>query len=265
MTNVCFAGITGWTAGPMVAALDAADDLTLTAGVARSAAGTSLADAVGATGEGLVHASVAEALDSADVDVLVDYTSAAAVRDNVWAAVERGVHVVVGSSGLTAEDFEELDGLARGHGVGVIASGNFSVMAAVLQRAATTAATTLAQWEVIDYASAGKPDVPSGTARELAERLSSVHRPEIGVPIDQVSGPVEARGADVAGTRVHSVRLPSFVVSTEVVFGGDGERLTMRHDAGATADPYVDGTLLAVRRVAEQPGVRRGLDGLLFD
>jgi 4-hydroxy-tetrahydrodipicolinate reductase len=266
MTNVCFAGVTGWTAGPIVAAIDASDDLTLTAGVSRSSAGQTLAEAVGSSSDGLVHGSVAEALAAADVgvDVLVDYTSAAAVRDHVWTAVERGVHVVVGSSGLTADDFVELDGLARGHGVGVVASGNFSVMAAVLQRAATTAAATLAQWEVVDYASATKPDVPSGTARELAERLSSVRRPALGVAIDEVSGPVEARGADVSGTRVHSVRLPSFVVSTEVVFGGDGERLTMRHDAGSTADPYVEGTLLAVRRVAAHVGVRRGLDGLLF-
>ncbi|TDD33533.1 4-hydroxy-tetrahydrodipicolinate reductase, partial [Actinomadura sp. KC06] len=74
----------------------------------------------------------------------------------------------------------------------------------------------------------------------------------------------EARGADVAGTRVHSVRLPGFVVATEVVFGGDGERLVMRHDPGLTPDPYAAGTLLAIRRVAETPGVRRGLDTLLF-
>jgi 4-hydroxy-tetrahydrodipicolinate reductase len=248
-----------------VAAIDASDDLTLTAGVSRSAAGRSLAEAVGSSSAGHVFGTVSEALDAATVDVLVDYTSAAAVRENVWQAVEHGVHVVIGSSGLTAGDFQELDALARGHGVGVIASGNFSVMAAVLQRAATVAAGRLAQWEVVDYASAGKPDVPSGTARELAEKLSSVHPPELGVALGDLAGPVEARGADVAGTRVHSVRLPSFVVSTEVVFGGKDERLTMRHDAGSTADPYVEGTLLAIRRVADTPGVRRGLDTLLFD
>ena len=75
---------------------------------------------------------------------------------------------------------------------------------------------------------------------------------------------MEARGADVAGTRIHSVRLPSFVVTTEVVFGGPGERLIMRHDPGLTPDPYVPGTLLAIRNVAGVVGVRRGLDSLLF-
>jgi len=85
------------------------------------------------------------------------------------------------------------------------------------------------------------------------------------VPLAELEGPVEPRGAAIGGARVHSVRLPSFVVSTEVVFGGPGERLVMRHDPGLTPDPYVAGTLLAVRRVADAVGVRRGLDSRLFD
>jgi len=84
------------------------------------------------------------------------------------------------------------------------------------------------------------------------------------VSLADLHGPVAARGAGVAGTQIHSVRLPSFVVTTEVVFGGPGERLIMRHDPGLTPAPYVSGTLLAVRRVAGTVGVRRGLDSLLF-
>lgn len=264
MIKVCFAGVTGWTAPPIVAAIDAADDLTLTAGVARSAAGQGLAEAAGSSSPGTVHASVADALAAAEVDVLVDFTSATAVRQNVWAAVRSGVHAVVGSSGLSGDDYDELDRLAREHGVGVIAAGNFSVMAAVLGRAAAMAAGHLQQWEIIDYGVDSKPDVPSGTARELAESLARVRRPVTTVPVADLVGPAEARGAEVAGSRIHSVRLPSFVVSTEIVFGGAGERLVMRHDPGLTADPYADGVLLAIRRVAEQVGVRRGLDTLLF-
>src|SRR5262252_8732361 len=264
MVNVCFAGITGWTAPPIVAAIEEADDLTLSAGVSRSAAGQSLASVTGFGSRGFVYASVAEALESAEADVLVDYTSAAAVRDNVWTAVEAGVHAVVGSSGLTAGDYQELDRLARDRGVGVIAAGNFSVMAAVLRRAAAMAARHLDHWEIIDYASDDKPDVPSGTAGELAEALAQVREPALTVALADLHGPAEARGTEVAGTRIHSVRLPSFVVSTEVIFGGPGERLIMRHDPGLTAAPYVTGTLLAVRKVADVAGVRRGLDSLLF-
>ncbi len=264
MINVCFAGITGWTAPPIVAAIEAADDLALTSGVSRSAAGRSLAAVTDLAGTGDVYATVAEALLSAPVDVLVDYTSAAAVKGNVWAAVKAGVHAVIGSSGLTAGDYEELNRLARDRGVGVIAAGNFSVMAAVLRRAATMAARHLDRWEVIDYASDGKPDVPSGTSRELAETLARIRRPETAVALSDLEGPVEARGTEVAGTRIHSVRLPSFVVTTEIVFGGPGERLIMRHDPGLNPDPYVAGTLLAVRKAADVAGVRRGLDSLLF-
>jgi 4-hydroxy-tetrahydrodipicolinate reductase len=263
--RVCFAGATGWTAPPIVAAIDAADDLRLTSGVSRSAAGQTLADATGSRSEGSIFVSVSEALQSAEVDVLVDYTSAAAVKGNVLTAVRAGVHVVVGSSGLTADDYAELDRLAHDQGVGVIAAGNFSIMAAILKRAAALAAEYLRHWEIIDYASAEKPDVPSGTSRELAETLAQVRTPQSAVPLPQLDGPVEARGAEVAGTRIHSVRLPSFVVTTEIVFGGAGERLVMRHDPGESPDPYVEGTLLAIRRVADVPGVRRGLDSLLID
>jgi 4-hydroxy-tetrahydrodipicolinate reductase len=252
MINICFAGLTGWTAAPILAAIDAADDLTLTSGVSRSAAG-----------QGAVYATAAEALAAAPADVLVDFTSAAAVRVNAWTAVEAGVHVVIGTSGLTADDYAELDRLARDRGVGVIAAGNFSVMAAVLRRAASMAARHLGHWEIIDYASDTKPDVPSGTARDLAETLAQVREPARALPLAEIEGPVEARGAEIGGARVHSVRLPSFVVSTEVIFGGPGERLIMRHDPGLTPAPYVAGTLLAVRRVADATGVRRGLDSLL--
>jgi 4-hydroxy-tetrahydrodipicolinate reductase len=91
-----------------------------------------------------------------------------------------------------------------------------------------------------------------------------VHGPKAAIPLPDLHGPIEARGAEVAGTRIHSVRLPSFVVTTEVVFGAPGERLVMRHDPGTTADPYVAGTLLAIRRVADETGLRRGLASLLY-
>src|SRR5215468_10248638 len=264
MVSVCFAGITGWTAPPIVAAIDEADDLTLSSGVSRSAAGQSLATAAGSASPGCVYATVAEALESAPADVLIDYTSAAAVRNNVLTAVGAGVHAVIGSSGLTSQDYEELDRLACDRGVGVIAAGNFSVMAAVLGRAASMAAQHLDRWEIIDYASDDKPDVPSGTSRELAETLAQVRAPAAAAALSGLHGPVEARGAEVAGTRIYSVRLPSFVVTTEVVFGGPGERLIIRHDPGLTPAPYVAGTLLAIRAVAGVVGVRRGLDSLLF-
>jgi len=247
--RVCVAGSTGWTGRAIAAAVEAADDLELAAGVSRSGPGT--------------YTSVAEALVAAGADVLVDYTHAAVVKENVLTAVDRGVGAVVGSSGLSAADYEEIDARAREQGVGVVAAGNFSLTAALMLRFAVEAARHLPSWEVIDYASAGKEDAPSGTSRELAERLADVRPPTIEVPLADVHGAREARGATVAGTQVHSLRLPSFVVSTEVVFAAAGQRLSLRHDAGDTPAPYVAGTLLAVRAVPTLRGLTRGLDRLL--
>lgn len=251
MIRVCIAGVTGWTGSPVANAVRAADDLELVAGVART--------------DPAHFSSVADALDAVDTDVLVDYTHASAVGANVRAALERGVGVVVGSSGLGADDYDTIDALAREHGVGVIAGGNFSVSAALVLRFATEAARHFDRWEVIDYASAGKQDAPSGTARELAERLATVRRPVVDVPVENVLGAPEARGATVGGTQVHSLRLPGFVVSTEVVFASGGERLTLRHDAGLTPAPYVAGTLLAIRALPGRVGLTRGLDRILDD
>jgi 4-hydroxy-tetrahydrodipicolinate reductase len=247
--RVCVAGSTGWTGSAVAGAVRAADDLDLVAGVSRS--------------DPASFSSVGEALDAAEADVLVDYTHAAVVKANVLAGIDRGVAAVVGSSGLSAEDYAEIDARAQERRVGVIAAGNFSLTAALLLRFAAEAARHIAAWEVIDYASASKPDAPSGTARELAERLGTVCAPALDIPIDETLGERDARGATVAGTQVHSLRLPSFTVSTEAVFAADGERLSIRHDAGESAAPYVAGTLLAIRAVPGRVGLTRGLDQLL--
>jgi 4-hydroxy-tetrahydrodipicolinate reductase len=247
--RVCIAGITGWTGSAIASAVEEADDLELVGGVSRS--------------DPTHHSSVAEALAAAPADVLVDFTHASAVKDNVLAALEHGANVVIGSSGLSADDFDAIEARARETSLGVVAAGNFSLSAALLLRSAVEAAKHFDTWEIIDYASAKKTDAPSGTARELAERLAEVREPMIGVPVDEVIGPDGARGATVAGVQVHSVRLPSFVVSTEVVFAASGERLSLRHDADQTPAPYVAGTLLAIRAVPGRVGLTRGLDRLL--
>jgi 4-hydroxy-tetrahydrodipicolinate reductase len=264
VTAVCVAGATGWTGRAVAEGVLVAPDLSLAAAVARGAAGQDLGVAWGGEPVGVVVAGdVADVLDG--VDVLVDYTSHDAAKRHALAAIAHGVHVVVGTSGLAAADYGDIDAAAREAGVGVVAAGNFSLTAAMAQAAALLVAPYLPHREVLDYASAGKPDAPSGTARELAERLGQV-APAAGpvVPVTDTAGHPEARGATVAGTQVHSVRLPSFVVSTEVVFALPDERLVIRHDAGGSPQPYVAGTLLAVREAPRRVGLVRGLDTLLL-
>lgn len=264
--RIVVAGATGWVGRALVPAIAAAPDLALAGAVARGAAGRDAGEAAGGNALGVaVHATLAEAL-AAPSDVVVDYTKPAYVKGHVLEALAAGRHVVVGTSGLGADDYAEIDAAARAAGRGVLAAGNFSVTATLLRRFALEAARYVPDVEVIDYASAGKPDVPSGTARELAEMLSAVERRPTAKPVAELSGLGATRGAQVgAGTPVpvHSVRMPSFVLSCEAVFGLPDERLVIRHDAGSSAAPYVAGTLLAARRVGEAVGLRRGLDSLM--
>lgn len=256
--SVCVAGITGWAGQAVARGVLDAPDLRLRSGVARSLSGS---EHLGVP----VYATVAGALDAGGVDVLVDYTSHAVVARHVREAVERGVHVVVGASGLSGEDYAQVAELAGRHGVGVVASGNFALTAALAQAAAKLAARHLPHWEIIDYASAHKPDAPSGTARELAEQLSAIGPPEYAIPPAETAGHPEARGAAISDVQVHSVRLPGFVISVEAIFGLPDERLVIRHDAGSSAAPYVAGTLIAIRAAARRPGLLRGLDTLLLE
>lgn len=265
MIRVAVAGATGWVGRALSAAIAEASDLQLVGAVSRSQAGRSLGELVGrAELEGTISGTVAEVL-AARPDVMVDYTSATVVHKNVLAAIEGGVHVVIGSSGLTEDDFAEIDRRARELSVGVIAAGNFAITAVLLQRFAAEAARYLDQWEIIDYSSDQKIDAPSGTTRELAHRLGQVRKPTPAVSVADTVGPKESRGANIAGTQIHSVRVPGFTLSAEVIFGATDERLTIRHDAGSGPEPYIAGTLLGIRKVTGRVGLVRGLDAVLTD
>lgn len=254
--RICLAGITGWVGRPLAAAIRESSDLQLVAAVSRSAKGSTIEDVV-------VSGSVAEALETLS-DVFVDYTSADAVKGNVLAAIEGGRHVVVGSSGLTDGDFTDIDRAAREHMVGVVAVGNFAIAAALLQRFAAEAQPHFPTWEILDYAHDSKPDAPSGTARELAWKLAqSGKTSQPAVPLEDTVGGTASRGATIGAQQVHSIRLAGHTIGVEVLFGRNDERLSIRYDGGTSAEPYIAGTLLAIRRVSQLIGVTRGLDALL--
>lgn len=261
--KVCIAGATGWVGKPLCLAVSRADDLSLVGAVSRSQKGHSLKAVLEDSKlDLLISGSVEEALET-PTDVLVDYTKADVVKANVMVAIRKGVHVVIGSSGLTNEDFVEINQAALDNKVGVIAAGNFSITAVLLQRFACEAAKYVSHWEIIDYASDTKKDAPSGTARELAFRLSEIRKPEVTQPIEETIGEKESRGTALNGTQIHSLRLPSYVISVEAIFGAKDERLTIRHDAGSGAEPYIQGTLLAIREVRNHLGLIRGLDRIM--
>jgi 4-hydroxy-tetrahydrodipicolinate reductase len=263
MITVCLAGATGWAGSELARAIAKTPDLTLVAAVSRTHAGRTLDDVLGEPRLTCpIFATAGEAL-AIPCDVFVEYTSLETAKANIVAGLERGAHVVVGTSGLTDDDFAQIDAVARRQQRAVLACGNFALTAVLLQRFSQTAAKLIPQWEIIEYAHDDKVDAPSGTARELATRLSKVRSPEPTVPVAQTVGPREARGATMSATQVHSVRLPGYVISVEILFGMPDQRLTIRHDSGSSARPYVDGALLAIRKVSTLVGVHRGLDTVL--
>ena len=261
--KICLAGATGWVGKVLTRAIYESEDFVLVAAVGKNNVGKQLGNMVGIPELDLrIKGTVQEGIASGP-DVFIDYTHPSSVKEHVTVAVKARVPVVIGTSGLTEKDFDEIDQLAGKHQVGVLAAGNFALTAVLLQKFAMVAARFVKSWEILDYAAAEKPDAPSGTARELAAKLSQVSTPVYYHPIERTLGQKESRGSTVKGTQIHSVRLPGYVFAFEVVFGQANERLTLRQEAGTGAEPYVMGTLLAAREVRSFAGLRRGLDTVL--
>ncbi len=201
--KICVAGATGWAGSELSRALFAAEDLELVAAISRSHAGKTVGEVIGMEGLNTpIFGTVEEALKT-NPDVFVEYTKPDVAKHHVLAALKNGAHVVVGTSGLSNEDYAEIDQVAKEVNRGVLAVGNFALTVVLLQKFAEMAAKYIPQWEIIDYAHAGKKDVPSGTARELANRLSNIGEAKLEVPLDEIDGPKETRGARLQGTQVH--------------------------------------------------------------
>jgi 4-hydroxy-tetrahydrodipicolinate reductase len=145
----------------------------------------------------------------------------------------------------------------------VLAVGNFALTVVLLQKFAEIAAKYIPQWEIIDYSNDSKKDTPSGTVRELDFRLSRIRMSELTIPLEQTQGILETRGICVSGSQIHSIRLPGYTISAEIIFGMPDQKLTIRHDSGNSARPYVDDALLAIRKVITLVGLHRGLDSVL--
>lgn len=261
--NVCVAGATGWAGSELSKGIHRADDMELVAAISRSHAGKTLGEVIGIEGLGAPIFGNAEDALRTNPDVFVEYTKPDIAKHHVLSALRHGAHVVIGTSGLSNEDYEEIDAVAHEARRGVLAVGNFALTVVLLQKFAEMAAKYIPHWELIDYAHAGKRDAPSGTARELANRLAQIRQPELEVPLDSIDGVKESRGAQLQGTQVHSIRLPGYVISIDAIFGMPDQKLILRHESGTSAEPYVDGALLAIREVSKLVGVHRGLDSVM--
>jgi len=247
--RVCVAGATGWAGSALAHSIAKSDDIVLVSAVSRRYAGHNLGDVLSEPNLTCpVYASTQEAL-AQSCDVFFEYTKPTIAKANSLLALHHGAHVVIGTSGLSEADYAEIADKAEQCQRGVLAVGNFALTAVLLQKFAEIAARYIPKWEIIDYAHDDKKDSPSGTARELATRLSKIRQSELTIPLEQTEGIVETRGARINGSQIHSIRLPGYTISIEIIFGMPDQKLTLRHDSGSSAEPYIAGALLAIRRV----------------
>lgn len=205
---------------------------------------------------------VGDAVDLAGVDVAVDFTHPSAVMDNLRACIDAGVHAVVGTTGFDEARLTTLREMLAGTQVGVLVAPNFGVAAVLMMRFAAQAAPFFDSVEIVELHHPGKADAPSGTARRTAELVAAAREGMPAMP-DATSQSLDgARGADVEGVRVHAVRLAGLVAHQEVLLGGHGETLTIRHDSYDRSS-FMPGVLLGIRQIASRPGLTVGLEALL--
>ena len=236
-------GSRGKVGATMVQAVQAAEDLTLSGEVD---AGDSLS-----------------LLTDNQTEVVIDFTHPDVVMDNLKFLIDNGIHAVVGTTGFTDERLQQVRAwLAAKPDVSVLIAPNFAIGAVLSMQFAKQAARFFESVEVIELHHPHKADAPSGTAARTAALIAEARKELPPNPDATTTGLAGARGADVDGVPVHSVRLAGLVAHQEVLFGTAGETLTIRHDS-MDRTSFVPGVLLAVRRVGEHPGLTVGIEALL--
>lgn len=245
MTRVAVLGARGRMGSTSVAAIEATPDLELVAEVD--------------LGERI------EDVTAGRADVALVFTTPDVALEQVLWLVEQGVHAVVGTSGFDGQRIAAVEAAVAEHpGVGVLVVPNFSIGAVLMMRFAATAAPFFESVEVVEMHHPDKVDAPSGTATRTAELVAAA-REEAGsapLPDATTSDPLGARGARVQGVPVHSVRARGFVASQEVLLGGVGETLSLRHDS-STRESFMPGVVTALRHAGDRAGVTVGLDAVL--
>jgi 4-hydroxy-tetrahydrodipicolinate reductase len=201
-------------------------------------------------------------LQSCHPQVIVDFSVAEAAIAAAHIALKQGVHMVIGTTGISDSKVDEIDRLARANNVGVVMAPNFALGAVVLMHLARIAAKYFDHAEIVELHHNQKVDAPSGTALATAHgMLKSRGKPFLHTPTKKENLP-GTRGGQVEGITIHSVRLPGLVASEEVVFGGEGQTLSLRHDT-INRECFVPGVILAIREVVNAKGLVYGLEQLL--
>jgi 4-hydroxy-tetrahydrodipicolinate reductase len=237
-------------------AIAASPDLHLIAAVDPAHAGTEI--------EGVSVAASLDAVTDVSAEVVVDFTRPDAVMGTILWCLEHGVHVVVGTTGITQENLDELRAITSGARSNILVAPNFAIGAVLMMRFAERAAKYFPATEIVELHHDAKVDAPSGTALVTARRIAAARGRAAPPAVAGDDAHPGARGADVEGVRVHAVRLPGFLAHEEVIMGGQGQTLTIRHDT-TDRSAFIPGVLLAIESISDLPGLTVGIESLLED
>ena len=257
--SVVIHGATGRMGAETVRAVSAADDIALVGATCHTPRGDTLPTP---GGEVPLSTDLASLLDATNPDVMVEFTHADACMAAAPLAANRGIHMVLGASGLNAQQLQELDTMSREHGVGIIVAPNFALGAVVLKRLAEQAAAFFDYVDVVEAHHEMKIDSPSGFSMAIARGMRDQRENDFQRNETTVHHLPETRGGDIGGAGIHSLRLPGRSAHHEVIFGAAGQTLSIRHDT-LGRDCYMPGVLRCVREVVNRPGLTVGLETVL--
>ena len=260
--KVCVCGACGKMGSEVVRTINKEDDMVLAGAVDAFHVGESIGDIAGTDDVIVVSDNLKKVLEDSKPDVMVELTSPKSVYENAKTALECGVPVVIGATGLKTEQVATLEKIALDKGIAVLWATNFAIGAILMMEFATKAAKYFKNVEIVEYHHDNKLDAPSGTSLTTAGLIEKVRESrKQGNPEEKelVSG---ARGAEVDGFRIHSVRLPGFVAHQEVIFGDVGQVLTIRHDS-MNRESFMPGVMMACRNIIGKKGFIEGLDKLI--
>ncbi|MTI82259.1 MAG: 4-hydroxy-tetrahydrodipicolinate reductase [Firmicutes bacterium] len=265
MIKVVVAGAAGRMGQESCRAVWRSQDMVLAGAVDTGRDGESLGKVAGIEDVDLkLFGDLETALKELKPDILVDFTNPEVVFDNVKLTLNNNVRPVVGTTGMSTEQIEEIKNLAKDKGLSGLIAPNFAIGALLMIKFATMAAKHFPHVEIIELHHDQKVDAPSGTAIKTAEALAEVRgnlRQGLPTEYEEIEG---VRGGDFEGMRVHSVRLPGHVAHQEVIFGGTGQTLTIRHDS-ISRESFMPGLLMGIRKVIDSNELVYGLENLIFE
>ena len=262
--RVIVSGAAGRMGGETVRAVSAEKDLLLAGAFDAVGAGRDAGEAAGIGNTGVIISdSLEAALKKSGADVVVDFTTAEGFGGRAAAILKAGCRLVTGTTGIEPHVIKQVERLAAQKKLGVLIAPNFAIGAVLMMQFAEKAAAYMPDCEIVELHHNRKLDAPSGTALATAEKIAAARRGLKPVPDPTKNMKLEgARGGEAGGVRIHSVRLPGFLANQEVVFGGPGQTLTIRHDT-ISRECFMPGVVLAVRRIMKFNRLVVGLENLL--